>query len=324
MKVLIYQSKFEKDWNNFLINSKNSTFLFNRNFVEYHADRFKDHSLIVLDESGKLLALMPANITSQNILISHQGLTYGGLIVDKDDKLPNILQYFSRILAYLSESGINTIVYKEIPSFYNQVPADEIQYILFLLKAQLYRRDTSITIQYGSRLSFQKRRTRSIKAAEKAGVEVREEETFESFWNSILLPNLLKRFGVKPVHSLEEITLLRSYFPNNIRQFNAYLDGKIMAGTTIFETPTVAHAQYISASEEGRRNGSLDFLFHHLIENTFSNKSFFDFGICNEQEGLKLNEGLLDWKEGFGGRCYSHNFYEIKTSNYTYLDNVFI
>ena len=47
--------------------------------MDYHNDRFKDHSLMVFKDD-KLIALLPANIVDFN-LRSHQGLTYGGFLL---------------------------------------------------------------------------------------------------------------------------------------------------------------------------------------------------------------------------------------------------
>ena len=42
--------------------SKNGTFLFLRAYMDYHSDRFHDHSLMFHNEKGKLIAVLPANI----------------------------------------------------------------------------------------------------------------------------------------------------------------------------------------------------------------------------------------------------------------------
>lgn len=42
--------------------------MFNRDFMEYHADRFEDFSLIFKNEKGKIVALLPGNI-KDNIFI---------------------------------------------------------------------------------------------------------------------------------------------------------------------------------------------------------------------------------------------------------------
>jgi hypothetical protein len=316
-----YEPKQKNVWNEFLDNSKNSTFLFNRNFVEYHADRFNDYSLIIIDK-GEIVTLFPANIDANRIVYSHQGLTYGGFVFREDECLNDILKYIHAALRFFKKNDISKILYKSIPKFYNTIGSDEIDYSLFLLEAKLIRRDTALTINLKNKISYQNRRIRSIKKATKLGVFIIEQDSFQDFWHDILIPNLLERFGVNPVHSLEEIEMLAKYFPKNIKQFNAYLDDRIVAGTTIFETPNVAHAQYISASTEGRNNGGLDLLFSHLIEKEFAHKNYFDFGISNENKGKSLNHGLLDWKEGFGGRSFSHDFYEIETIKYRLLESV--
>ena len=311
-------------WNNFLENSRTNQFLLSRNFMEYHKDRFEDYSLMVFDEKN-LVAIFPANIKN-NIVVSHSGLTFGGFIVAKDETTKNSIQYFAQLLKYTSENNIEKIIFKQSPSFYSSVSQDEIDYTMFLVDAKMYRVDIAYAInqKLENNIQYQERRRRAIKKAEKSGVEIKETTDFSTFWNEILTPNLQSRFGVNPVHSLAEIKSLSTNNPNKIRQFEAWQNEVLLAGTTVFETPTVAHAQYISASEEGRKNGAIDLLFHHLISTTFAHKQIFDFGIVNEEEGRKINMGLLDWKEGFGARAYAHRFYEIETKNYVQIEKLFV
>lgn len=321
IKVERYSPEYKEDWNLLIENSKNGTFLFNRDFMDYHSDRFQDYSLCIYFRNS-LKAVLPANKVENN-LWSHQGLSYGGLVIHREEKLERSLLYFREMLKTLDAVGISKLFYKQLPSFYHIHPAGEEEYALFLLGAKLFRRDTALVIDQQNQLAYQTRRKRSIKKAIKEGIEIRRDNNFELFWREILTPNLREKHGVDPVHTVDEIKLLASHFPNNIYQFNAYNhQGDIQAGVTIFETPSVAHAQYISASDSGRENGSIDLLFDHLIQTEFNNKRFFDFGISNEEQGQKLNHGLLDWKEGFGGRALSHHFYEIDTNCYSLLDKI--
>lgn len=193
---------------------------------------------------------------------------------------------------------------------------------VFLLKAQLCHRDVTLAINQGDRLPFRKGRKSEVSKARRFGVRLEQEKDFALFWEQVLVPHLKKQYWAAPVHSLDEIRLLASRSPENIKQFSAYLDGEIVAGTTIFETPNVAHAQYIGASEKGRQPGALDYLIAWLITGQYGNKKYFDFGSCNQSDRLTLNVGLLRWKEGFGGRCYSHDFYEIATDNYPKLEAI--
>jgi len=213
------------------------------------------------------------------------------------------------------------LLLKPIPSFYNTLPNDDVAYALFLLEARLYRRDTSTAISQTDRLPVRKHHQRLVKKAISQGIHIVQEVSFRPFWELVLTPQLAARYGAKPVHTLEEITLLASRFPEQIKQFSAYYQDDIVAGATIYETPTVAHVQYSAVTEKGRQTGAQACLFSELIEQ-YKSKRFFDFGTSNENEGRALNHGLLDWKEGFGARCYSHDFYEIETGNYLKLEAV--
>ena len=316
-----YAPDCQAEWDAFVNAAKNATFMFRRDYMDYHRDRFADHSLMVY-RGGKLVALLPANRAADGTLISHEGLTYGGLVVSRSATLHDMLVCFHACLRHLHERQIPTLRYKRIPGFYNTLPDDEVAYALFLLEARLYRRDSAVVVSQADRLPFEERRRRQIKKAGGFNVRIVQEKNYSAFWERVLVPRLAARHGVKPVHSVEEITLLASRFPENIRQFSVYCGDEIVAGATIFETPTVAHAQYIAATDKGQKIGALDCLFGWLLNELYRGKRYFDFGICNEQEGRVLNHGLQDWKEGFGGRCYAHDFYEIATTNYSKLESV--
>ena len=313
-----YTSDRKQEWDNFIAGAKNATFLFHRDYMDYHRDRFTDYSLMIYD-GNKLAGLLPANLAADGNLISHEGLTYGGLVVSRDATLKNALACFHAVLNHLNQEGISKCLYKKIPVFYNTLPDDDVAYALFLLEAKLYRRDCAVTVSEADRLPFQRTRKNLIKKATDLGVRVIQEKTFQPFWERVLVPQLAVRHGAKPVHTLEEITLLASRFPEHIKQFSAYCNDEIVAGTTIYEMPTVAHAQYAAVTDEGREIGAQAYLSGWLIEE-YKDKRYFDFGTCNENEGRVLNHGLLDWKEGFGARCFTHDFYEISTVNHTKLE----
>ena len=315
-----YTGNDYENWNAFIGQAKNATFLFHRDFMEYHSDRFQDYSLIVLD-GQKWVAVLPANVVGDEVF-SHQGLSYGGLVYSEKIKLASVIAIFKSILSFLDDTKIEKLQVKLLPSIYHQKPAEELNYALFLAESQLIRRDSMAVLDLSQQNNLSKLRKRSIQKGVSNDFVIKEVDDFEEFWNEILIPNLAQKHQAKPVHSLEEIIKLKVLFPENIRQFNIYENGVIVAGTTIFETPTVAHCQYISGKEDKNKLGGLDLLFQQLISETFKNKRFFDFGISNENQGRKLNEGLSYWKESFGASTIVQDFYELETSNYTKLENV--
>ena len=318
--VEIYQPEFKSVWNAFVSHSKNGTFLFQRDFMEYHQDRFDDFSLMVFKKK-KLVAILPANRIG-NALHSHQGLTYGGLILSHTIRFESVLNSFLVLLKFLFNQNISSLCIKEIPSIYHQLPSEEINYLNFILNAELLRRETLSVIDNQNRLKFSNSRLDGVKRSSKHGLRIQNDDDFEVFWNAILKVNLKKKHGVTPVHSLEEILYLKSKFPKHIKQFNVYHKDQIVAGATIFESHNVAHCQYISGNDDKNTLGSLDALHDYLINTVYSDKRYFDFGTSNENSGRQINEGLQFWKEGFGARTITQDFYKIETKNYEELKTV--
>lgn len=311
MTILVERYRAEQCsfWNDFVASSKNGTFLFDRNYMDYHSDRFVDHSLILRTNDGAIVALLPANQHDKR-LHSHAGLTYGGLVLGARTGAALVIDMLEAVIHYLRANQLTTLHYKTIPSIYHRQPAEEDRYAMFRMNAILTRRDVLSVVPPRERLRFQDRRKRGVKAAVKAGVQVIETTDFSAFWQ-VLSGNLRERFGVAPVHSLGEMELLHSRFPQAIRLFTAELNGVTVAGSVVFETERVAHVQYISANEHGRCSHALDAIFDHLLTRIYSDKDFFDFGISNEDAGRTLNTGLLEQKEGFGARCIVHDYYDI-------------
>ena len=323
-KIIKYTSEHYQMWNNFVANAKNATFLFHRDFMEYHAERFEDFSLLIFDEKEVLKAILPANIV-ENKVYSHQGLTYGGLVLDENSKLSDVIHMNYQLLKYLSEARIDSLQLKIIPTIYNTFPADEMEYISFLLNANLVRRDAIAILDLSNKIEVSRVRKRGIETGNKNQLKIIEEDSFDSFWNELLIPNLHSKYNAKPVHSLDEITYLKSKFPKLIRQFNVYFENKIVGGVTVFITKNVIHPQYISGNKAfNTLYGGLDYLYNHLITNVFKDEKYFDFGISNENSGRNLNESLHYWKESFGARTIVQNFYEIETKNFVKLNQVLL
>lgn len=316
-----YQPEYKTLWDGFVSKAKNATFLFYRDFMEYHSDRFEDFSLLVF-KGEKLIALLPANVKSGTVC-SHQGLTYGGLVVERKTKLSTCIEIFRQMLLFLEKEKITALEIKTLPPIYPDYPSDELLYIMFLLSAELQRRDTFSVVK-PENPALSKDRKEGVKRGRKNGLIVKETVDFSTFWNEILIPNLEKKHKAFPVHSLEEISYLHSKFPENIRQFNVYHDNTIVGGTTIFETKNVAHSQYISGNADKNTLGSLDFLHEHLLNAVFKNKKYFDFGTSNENSGQHLNQGLSYWKESFGATIITQDFYKVSVSDHYKLENVFV
>ena len=297
------------EWNAFVTASKNGTFLFDRRYMDYHSDRFEDCSLMVYYKS-ELYALLPANRVADT-LYSHQGLTYGGLLMTSDSKTAVVRDAFVAVNAFLRQEGIRRVRYKHIPWIYASLPSEEDLFALHnVCQAQICSRDVSSVVMLSHRLPLSELRGRCVKKARKAGVEIREVQDCGAFW-PLLEANLKARYNARPVHSLEEITLLRSRFPQHIRLFVACKDGRVIGGTLLYIYGRTVKTQYISANEEGRRVGALDLLFTTLMDQCAENgMEYFDFGTSNRPDNNDLNDSLIFQKEGFGGRAVCYDTYE--------------
>ena len=223
-------------WNDYVANSKNGTFLFDRNYMDYHSDRFEDCSLMLFRDD-KLHALLPANINGDT-LQSHMGLTYGGLIMNETVTAAATVQLFNELNIFLKSNNIRHVVYKCIPYIYQSMPSDEDLYALFrTCNAKLCARDISSCIAMDSKPKWFHNRKRFARKAIKENIKVIESNDLSSFW-TILTDNLTNKYGVKPVHNLREIEMLQSKFPDNIRLFLSIYDDKPVGGTLCISTST--------------------------------------------------------------------------------------
>lgn len=279
-----------------------------RGFMEYHADRFEDASLLLVD-GDKIVALLPGNIR-EGVFYSHQGLTYGGFIMNTSTRAQDPLAWFGLLTEYLKGRGVGKLVYKCIPHIYHRAPAEEDLYALFRLNARLSVRNLSTVVPIREQLSSG-RLKRAPKRGLKAGLSIRVEGDVSPFW-SIIEADRRDRHQTTPVHSFEEINLLHERFPHNVRLFSVCRGEEVLAGGVLFVAHKVVHLQYAAATLEGKEIYATDYLYHELINQYFCDISYFDFGTSNEEGGRFLNVGMTAHKEEFGGRSVVYDTYELE------------
>lgn len=305
-----YQQSDYTNWNAFIGQAKNASFLFQRDFMEYHKDRFEDFSLLVFDV-GKLVAVLPANRVGE-IIFSHQGLTYGGLIYSSKIKAEKVEDIIDSLLSFLKGNGIFSFYYKPIPSFYSSGGNQENDFFLIKKGAFLDHKEMNLAINLTMPLTISKSKLKHFRKIQHLDLEIVEETQCESFWKLVLEPRLKEKYDAKPVHSLLEISQLKANFPNNIKQFSVYYDNDIIAGITLFETDAVVKSQYGATTKKGEELRALDFLIITLVQKyKQEGKLFFDMGIVNEDNEQGFHAGLLKQKEELGCSVYSQDFYKM-------------
>jgi hypothetical protein len=301
-----YEQADAGQWDAFAARSRCAHFLFERAYMDYHSDRFEDHSLMAFD-GDRLVALLPANRSGET-LESHGGLTFGGFLTDDSMTTRRMLEVLDATAEQLRGSGFAHWLYKAVPHIYHRVPAEEDLYALFRAGARLVRRDVSSAIRLDDRLPYSKGRRAAVKAAARAGVAIARSHDFDGFME-LQRAVLRARYDAEPVHTADELALLAARFPDGIALHTAAIDGRLVAGLVVYETPTVAHAQYIAVGDEGREAHALDLLADALIASYEGRKRWWDFGGSTLGDGHHLNEQLIRNKESYGARAVVYDHY---------------
>jgi len=312
--VTRYTPDHRTDWNRFIDESLNSTFMFKRDYMDYHSNltsefetRFHDHSLLFYDDTGQLVSVFPAN-EDGHTLESHGGLTFGGFL-HHPDRHVNARDLVVALENYVSKTGLSKVWYKAIPSIYYVQHDDGAVAELHRRGAELSRRDISSVVDLTSDYTVKRSRRQCIDNARENGFTVRETDEWSRFWE--ILEETLARHDTTPVHSLDEMQYLANHVPNHIKLYGCYGGGELLAGAVVYESQQVARPQYNATSERGRETSANDFLYSELLQQyeVDSQTRYFDFGISTENGGEKLNEGLAFYKESFGATSHVHDFY---------------
>lgn len=302
-----YDESHRSAWDEFVKTCRSPLFFFERGFMEYHADRFTDHSLLCFEDDA-LIAVLPASLHGDT-LISHGGLTFGGMLLSERCRAGSIVTAFKALLEAVAQAGVSSVLFKSIPYVFQCLPSQEDLYALHQLGGRIVRRDLSSVIHLDNRLKLSKGRKALIARARKEGLSVTVSADFERF--HALLSDVLQRHGASPVHSVAELRLLHERFPHNIRLYTVVENDTLLAASLIFLFGQTRHTQYLCTSERGKEVGALDFLIEEIISEAASSCKYFSFGISTEQQGTILNSGLIAQKEGFGARGLVLDTYRI-------------
>lgn len=287
--------------------------------MDYHKDRFDDFSLMVFKEN-KLIALFPAHVLGSEIY-SHKGLSYGGFLVSKKIRFEDYVLAFKELLKFLDNNNIKSLYLKKLPFIYHKNLAQELDYILAITQAKLHTIDSYFVIDHLQCYEPNRNRKRALKIAQKNNIII-SNNGIEFFWKHILTKNLQTKFNVNPVHSINEIKLLMTRFPEQIKFFAAIINGVIKAGVVMFLSDNVAHFQYSSGDLERNETGALDFLFYTIIKK-YVKKKYVSFGSSSIDKSLKIDRGLAYWKESFGAKLIPQDVYYINVKNHFTLNTIF-
>lgn len=308
VKITPYHSELSEIWDNYVHQCINGTFLFYRQFMEYHSDRFTDSSLLFF-KNDKLIAILPANLSGRHI-ISHQGLTYGGLIYGKKTSTQDIIDALKALKEYALSHNITHVTLKLVPNIFRSVFSEDDAYSLFVSDAKLTRRDLSYAINLKESVPFTPDKRNKLRKFKRSKISISKEVDFSGFMK-IVNNNLSSKFGVATAHTAEEMTLLHERFPNNIKLYIARDFDEIVGGAVCFCDNKFIHTQYLHANSSGKKSGALEGIIDVIINENRDVADYLSFGTCTTDNGYTLNQGLASFKRGFGSFSLVHDFYEL-------------
>lgn len=310
-EIIRYVPSMHRDWDDFVRDSRQGTMLHMRGYMDYHSDRFADCSLTAWRDD-KLAAILPANITADGILCSHQGLTYGGWLTPmRHFNANDMLELFDAWLQWCKSHSISSVIYKPVPSIYHKIPADEDLYALFRYGAELKGMNLSTAVDLCGHLEFNTLQRRHLRKSSEMNPWIRETSDAAEFM-ALVSSCLMERHGATPVHSPEEMQMLKDRFPDAIRMWLCGVGDVPEAGVCVYDCSDVAHCQYIATSPAGRDHGTLTFLMHRLMTGVYASRRWFDMGTSNENGGRVLNAGLIRQKTSLGGSGVAYRIYSLR------------
>ena len=327
-RIELYEKKYEQLWDDFVLNkSINGTFLQSRSFLNYHPeDRFEDCSLLIFNQKDNLAAVIPACKDPKDpaCFFSHKGSTYGGIIIDKKhysgNSLLEIIEVFEQ---YLKEHRFTSVYLKITPDILSIESPALLEYLLYYKKYQQYSElNTYIDLEnYDEDIlsNFNQAKRRNINNCIKENLKCRKiySDNEIIIMHTIIKDNL-RKYGVEPVHTAEELRKLKNiYIPNNIDFFVSHIENNFNAAIVVFYFPKTKtiHTQYLCSKEEFAKLSPMSFMYYSMIvEAKKRNYKRISWGVSTEDFGHYLNQGLLKNKESYGS-TYSINktFYKMLT-----------
>jgi Acetyltransferase (GNAT) domain len=307
-----FEPSLATEWDELVRRAPMGHMLHTRAFLSYHGERFEDESLVLRDDRGRLVGVLPAARAGDDLVGSHPGATFGGIVHDGRLAGPAMVDALALVAHHYAERGFGRLRYAPIPHIYHRQPSEDDVYALLRLGAARVRCNLACAVDLATGPQPSERRRRGLAKAQREGVEVTEGAGLvEELW-PVVERNLAERHGARPVHSAPDMRLLVDRFPDEIAIVVARRGGEVVAGVVLFDTARVSHAQYIASSPLGRDLSALDAVFEHCLQSaTARGQRFFDFGSSMDDGGHEINEGQYRFKAEFGGGGVAYDRYEL-------------
>ncbi len=309
MKIIEYDKSMAKKWDEFVAQTNNGTIFHTQKFLGYHPKGRFEHRHLIFEHRNRWMAVLPGaerDREGKRIYVSHPGASFGGLALSRKAGVEATSKMVELWIDWAKKNGYEGVEFTRVPLIYHDLPEEHQDFALIIRGAGFVKRELTAVLRIypdseENFALFRPEARTSTRKAMKAGVEITSDGDILGFYD-VLEANLYARHNVTPTHSLDELIDLKNRFPNRIHQFNALLDGEILAGVTLWEVnPRAVIAFYISHSRKHQEHRPLNLLFWEIFQWASANGfSWFDFGTYTLD--MDPNFGLARFKESFGAK----------------------
>jgi len=316
-----YINQNESRWDQFVSSGNNGTLFHLRKFLNYHhKDRFQDHSILI-EKKQKLFSVLPAAeliVDGKRILVSHPGSTVGSFVVPENLSIADAMSMSEALVTYVKENNFSGIRITLPPTLYQRRLSNYMDFSFFKQGFTYSKRDVTSILFLEDNLDknlakFKSSHLRAVRNAQEKGVNVRQSNDFDSFYN-ILEQNLKIRHGISPTHTLAELKNIHALFPDRVNLFAAFVKDVMVAGVVNFVVNDhVVLAFYITHDEAYQEFRAVNLLFYSIFDWAIQQGfRLYDFGTFTVNE--EPNMGLGRFKENFGASGIFRDTIELKLS----------
>ena len=304
-----YEKKQLDEWDQFVNASNNGTMFQKQRFINYHIDRkFVDNSLIIKNNNN-IVAVLPAAIKN-NILYSHPGSSYGGLVLAKKTEFAVINNIIQELDNYCKNKKLKSIFLINSPSIYHKEVDDSLDYLLqwnHFRKKEIYISHAVNINETVSVLDLLKKRKRRYlnNDDELNALEFKESNEFDSFYDILLKSK--EKFKTKPTHSLEELYQLKKIFPEQIKLLLTMKEDSVVGGSLMFFANKKISLIFYNTILEELRNSQISMLQLYKCMEISKQLGYqmVDFGVSHTPEAndpMAPKLSLIHFKEQFNAK----------------------
>lgn len=141
-----------------------------------------------------------------------------------------------------------------------------------------------------------------LRKCQREGVEYIGDIDLETFYPT--LEDIYARHGTSPTHSKEELSILKTRLPQDIRFVGATKDGELAATACLFRiSPASELVFYLCTADKHKKHNPMVLLIAEDMDRSAQTGCrFYNFGTSSI--GLEVRDNVLNFKQQFGARGF--------------------